>query len=46
MKKLTFLDRWLVDAFRCASITHDDDLEYEVLFINSFKQSLYTKKHN
>ena len=43
---MNYIDKWLVDAFRCATITKDENLEMEVLFINMHKQNLYIKKNN
>lgn len=37
-------DRWLIDAFRCATIKKDDKLEYEIFFINSVKKKVYDEK--
>jgi hypothetical protein len=37
----TQINKWLVDAFRCATIQKDDKLEMEVFFINMEKKRLY-----
>jgi hypothetical protein len=39
-----FINNWIVQAFRCATIQKDDKLEYEVLFINMEKQRIYNEK--
>ena len=39
-----YLNNWLIQAFRCATITKDDNLEMEVLFINMEKQKIYNAK--
>lgn len=44
MENYDTINRWIVDAFRCATITKDDKLEREVLFINMAKQELYNKR--
>lgn len=41
---MKFIDKWIVDAFRCAVIKKDDKLEMEVLFINCEKQRLHQEK--
>jgi hypothetical protein len=38
------LDKWLVDAFRCATMTKDDKLENEIFFINQARKRLYEEK--
>lgn len=38
-----YLNNWIVQAFRCATIQKDDKLEYEVLFINMEKQKIYSE---
>lgn len=44
MNDMKLIDRWLIDAFRCATIKKDDRLELEVLFINFEKRKLFELK--
>lgn len=37
-------NRWLVDAFRCATIQKDDKLEMEIFFINMVKKQVWENK--
>ena len=43
---MKFIDRWIVDAFRCATIKKDDRLEMEVLFISMKKRELFESKNH
>jgi hypothetical protein len=36
-----YINNWIVQAFRCATIQKDDKLEMEVLFINMEKRKIY-----
>ena len=43
---MRYIDRWLIDAFRCATISKDDGLENELYFINGFKMKLYNERNS
>lgn len=43
---MTKNDKWLVDAFRCATLQKDWALEAEIYYINQEKKKVYEAKSN